>query len=103
MMLKLAKLASMNQLPTVHMPPPQQRQKRRLVHHRRSLVQRRTASKKPDPIDLQSAGTCAAAWHQVLDQGGHRTDPAGSEEDNRVAKWMTCGVAGWILNCWSWQ
>jgi transposase len=43
--LKLAKLASMNQLPTVHMPPPQQRQKRRLVHHRRSLVQRRTASK----------------------------------------------------------
>jgi len=43
--LKLAKLASMNQLPTVHMPSPQQRQKRRLVHHRRSLVQRRTASK----------------------------------------------------------
>jgi len=43
--LKLAKLASMNPLPTVHMPPPQQRQKRRLVHHRRSLVQRRTASK----------------------------------------------------------
>jgi len=43
--LKLARLASMNQLPTVHMPPPQQRQKRRLVHHRRSLVQRRTASK----------------------------------------------------------
>jgi transposase len=42
---KLAKLASMNQLPTVHMPSPQQRQKRRLVHHRRSLVQRRTASK----------------------------------------------------------
>jgi transposase len=39
--LKLAKLASMNQLPTVHMPSPQQRQKRRLVHHRRSLVQRR--------------------------------------------------------------
>jgi transposase len=43
--LKLAKLASMNQLPTVHMPSPQQRQKRRLVHHRRSLVQRRTSSK----------------------------------------------------------
>jgi transposase len=43
--LKLAKLASMNQLPTVHMPPPQQRQKRRFVHHRRSLVQRRTQSK----------------------------------------------------------
>ena len=43
--LKLAKLASMNQLPTVHMPPPQQRQKRRLVHHRRTLIQRRTMSK----------------------------------------------------------
>ena len=43
--LKLAKMAAMNQLPTVHMPSPQQRQKRRLVHHRRSLVQRRTQSK----------------------------------------------------------
>ena len=43
--LKLAKMASMNQLPTVHMPGPQQRQKRRLVHHRRSLVQRRTQGK----------------------------------------------------------
>jgi transposase len=43
--LKLAKMASMNQLPTVHMPPPRQRQKRRLVHARRSLVQRRTQVK----------------------------------------------------------
>jgi transposase len=43
--LKLAKMAAMNELPTVHMPSPQQRQKRRLVHHRRSLVQRRTMSK----------------------------------------------------------
>ncbi len=43
--LKLAKMAAMNELPTVHMPPPQQRQKRRLVHHRRSLVQRRTQTK----------------------------------------------------------
>jgi transposase len=43
--LKLAKMAAMNELPTVHMPSPQQRQKRRLVHHRRSLVQRRTQTK----------------------------------------------------------
>ena len=43
--LKLAKMASMDQLPTVHMPPPDQRQKRRLVHHRRSLIQRRTMVK----------------------------------------------------------
>ncbi len=43
--LKLAKMASMNQLPTVHMPGPQQRQRRRLVHHRRVLVERRTRVK----------------------------------------------------------
>ncbi len=43
--LKLAKMASMNQLPTVHMPGPQQRQRRRLVHHRRALVERRTRVK----------------------------------------------------------
>jgi transposase len=42
---KLASLAAMRQLPTVHMPSPQQRQKRRLVHQRRSLVQRRTEVK----------------------------------------------------------
>ena len=36
--LKLASMAAMRQLPTVHMPSPQQRQKRRLVHQRRSLV-----------------------------------------------------------------
>src|SRR3954447_17296199 len=40
--LKLARMALMDQLPTVHMPPPQMRQRRRLVHHRQSLVQRRT-------------------------------------------------------------
>jgi transposase len=43
--LKLAKMALMNQLPTVHMPSPQMRQRRRLVHHRQSLVRRRTQSK----------------------------------------------------------
>jgi transposase len=42
---KLASMAAMKQLPTVHMPSPQQRQKRRLVHQRRSLVQRRTEVK----------------------------------------------------------
>jgi transposase len=41
--LKLAKLALLRQLPTVHMPSPQQRQRRRLVHYRRVLVERRTA------------------------------------------------------------
>ena len=43
--LKLASMAAMRQLPTVHMPAPAQRQKRRLVHQRRSLVQRRTEIK----------------------------------------------------------
>jgi transposase len=43
--LKLARLAVLKQLPTVHVPSPQQRQRRRLVHHRRVLVERRTAVK----------------------------------------------------------
>jgi transposase len=42
---KLASMAAMRQLPTVHMPAPAQRQKRRLIHQRRSLVQRRTEVK----------------------------------------------------------
>jgi transposase len=43
--LKLASMAAMRQLPTVHMPSPQQRQKRRLIHQRRALVGRRTQIK----------------------------------------------------------
>jgi transposase len=43
--LKLAKMALLDQLPTVHMPPPAMRQRRRLVLHRRTLVQRRTQVK----------------------------------------------------------
>jgi transposase len=43
--LKLARMASRGELPTVHMPSPALRQRRRLVHHRRVLVQRRTQIK----------------------------------------------------------
>ncbi len=43
--LKLARMALMDQLPTVHMPNAQQRQWRRLIQHRRSLVRRRTQCK----------------------------------------------------------
>jgi transposase len=43
--IKLAKMALLDQLPTVHMPAPQMRQRRRLVLHRRTLVQRRTQIK----------------------------------------------------------
>ena len=43
--LKLAKMALLDQLPTVHMPSPQMRQRRRLVLYRRTLVQRRTQIK----------------------------------------------------------
>jgi transposase len=42
---KLAKMALLDQLPTVHMPAPAMRQRRRLVLLRRTLVQRRTQSK----------------------------------------------------------
>jgi transposase len=40
--LKMARLALLDQLPTVHLPDPQQRQRRRLMIHRRSIVSRRT-------------------------------------------------------------
>ena len=43
--LKLARMAHLGQLPTVHMPSPAMRQRRRLVHHRHALVRRRTAVK----------------------------------------------------------
>lgn len=43
--LKLARMALMDQLPTVHMPAAPQRQWRRLIQHRRSLVRRRTQCK----------------------------------------------------------
>lgn len=43
--LKLARLALLDQLPSVHMPDPQQRQRRRLMLHRRSVVTRRTQSR----------------------------------------------------------
>lgn len=43
--LKLAKMATLDQLPVVHMPSPQMRQRRRLVLQRRTLVQRRTQIK----------------------------------------------------------
>jgi transposase len=43
--LKLAKMALLDQLPTVHMPSSAMRQRRRLVLQRRTLVQRRTQIK----------------------------------------------------------
>jgi len=43
--LKLARMALLGQLPTVHVPSPAMRQRRRLVHHRHALVRRRTQTK----------------------------------------------------------
>jgi transposase len=43
--LKLATMALLGQLPTVHVPPPAVRQRRRLIRHRKTLVERRTISK----------------------------------------------------------
>ena len=43
--LKLARMALLDQLPTVHIPSPAMRQRRRLVHHRQALVRRRTQTK----------------------------------------------------------
>jgi transposase len=43
--LKLATMALLSQLPTVHVPPPAVRQRRRLIRHRKALVERRTISK----------------------------------------------------------
>ncbi|HEV7299612.1 MAG TPA: IS110 family transposase [Tepidisphaeraceae bacterium] len=43
--LKLARLALLDQLGSVHMPAPDARQRRRLMLHRRSVVSRRTQSR----------------------------------------------------------
>jgi transposase len=43
--LKLARLALLDQLASVHMPDPPARQRRRLMLHRRSVVSRRTQSR----------------------------------------------------------
>ena len=43
--LKIARLAALDQLGTVHMPDPPARQRRRLMIHRRSVVSRRTQSR----------------------------------------------------------
>jgi len=43
--LKLATMALLGQLPTVHVPPPAVRQRRRLIRHRKTMVERRTISK----------------------------------------------------------
>jgi transposase len=43
--LKLARLALLDQLASVHMPDPPARQRRRLMRHRRSVVGRRTQSR----------------------------------------------------------
>jgi len=78
--LKLAQMAAMRQLPTVHMPDPRQRQKRRLVHHRRVLVQRQTEIKNfirsifsQQGIELPHGTKC---WTQAgIDQIAEHAQP----------------------------
>ena len=76
--LKLASMAAMRQLPTVHMPSPQQRQKRRLVHQRRALVQRRTEIKNSIRSIFSQQGLAARAREQAVDAGGDQAAQRGS-------------------------
>ena len=71
--LKLATLALLGQLPTVHVPPPEQRQRRQLVHYRRALVARRTRVKNQVRSIFSQQGL-------PLPRGKHAWTAAGVQE-----------------------
>jgi transposase len=69
--LKLARLASLGELPpAVHMPSPQQRQKRRLIVHRRSVVARRTKSRNAIRSIFSQQGLSLARGNKQWTQAG---------------------------------
>ena len=84
--LKLATLALLGQLPTVHVPPPAQRQRRQLVQYRRTLVARRTRVKNQVRSIFSQQGL-------PLPRGKHAWTAAGVEEIRKEAKGLeSCGV-----------
>lgn len=84
--LKLAKLAALGELPTVHMPGPAQRQHKALVAYRTKLVGRRTAIQNNIRSLFQSQGLQLPAGHRAWTKAGLET----------LASWATpleeCGA-----------
>ena len=76
--LKLATLALLGQLPTVHVPPPEQRQRRQLVQYRRTLVARRTRVKNQVRSIFSQQGLPLPREARV-DGRGRRGDPQAGE------------------------
>ena len=79
--LKLAKMALLDQLPTVHMPAAPMRQRRRLVLQRRTLVQRRTQIKNSIRSIFSQQGLT-----QLLPRGKKAWSRAGVQQLREQAK-----------------
>jgi len=68
--LKLARLALLDQLNSVHMPEPDRRQKRRLILYRRSVVSRRTQSRNAIRSIFSQQGIALARGSKQWTQAG---------------------------------
>lgn len=68
--LKMARLALLDQLPSVHLPDPQQRQRRRLMIHRRSIVSRRTQCRNAIRSIFSQQGIALARGQKQWTQAG---------------------------------
>jgi transposase len=77
--LKLAQLAALEQLPTVHVPAPEARQRRALLKYRQSLITRRVAIQNHLRAIAQRQGI-------LLDRGSRAWTAAGFEVIQQLAK-----------------
>jgi transposase len=77
--LKLAQLAALEQLPTVHVPAPETRQRRALLKYRQSLITRRVAIQNHLRAIAQRQGI-------LLDRGSRAWTAAGFEVIQQLAK-----------------
>ena len=77
--LKLAQLAALEQLPTVHVPAPETRQRRALLKYRQSLITRRVAIQNHLRAIAQRQGI-------LLDRGSRAWTEAGFEVIQQLAK-----------------
>jgi transposase len=77
--LKLAQLAALEQLPTVHVPAPETRQRRALLKYRQSLITRRVAIQNHLRAIAQRQGI-------LLDRGSRAWTAAGFEVIQQIAK-----------------
>lgn len=67
---KLAKLAQMNELPTVQIAPRDQRQHKKLIAYRHGLIQRRTEHQNLLRSTCEAEGILLSAGHKAWTQAG---------------------------------